>query len=221
MLFRTLATLRTDIPLFSSVDELEWKGATPAFEALAARFDAAVRTGSASSEFTGDQGDQEFTGDQGLQEARVHGSEDCSRSSAVADGADGRWSAGGSTGGGPAGGSRGGARGPLHGARTSGRDDRHRQRARRPDVAGAVSRLREPLRRRGTRRDDVDLDEDPRPAGRDPHAARHLRARARPTCSRISRDSRRPMLCARSSSPGNPGTGWPRSARIGCRPARS
>ena len=43
MLFRTLATLRTDIPLFSSVDELEWKGATPAFEALAARFDTAVR----------------------------------------------------------------------------------------------------------------------------------------------------------------------------------
>jgi len=43
MLFRTLATLRTDIPLFSSVDELEWKGATPAFEPLAARFDAAVR----------------------------------------------------------------------------------------------------------------------------------------------------------------------------------
>jgi 5'-3' exonuclease len=31
MLFRILATLRTDIPLFSSVDELEWKGATPAF----------------------------------------------------------------------------------------------------------------------------------------------------------------------------------------------
>jgi 5'-3' exonuclease len=44
MLFRTLATLRTDIPLFSSVDELEWKGATPAFEPLAARFDTAVRT---------------------------------------------------------------------------------------------------------------------------------------------------------------------------------
>ena len=43
MLFRTLATLRTDIPLFTSVDELEWKGATPAFEPLAARFDAAVR----------------------------------------------------------------------------------------------------------------------------------------------------------------------------------
>jgi 5'-3' exonuclease len=42
MLFRTLATLRTDIPLFKSVDELEWKGATPAFEPLAARFDAAL-----------------------------------------------------------------------------------------------------------------------------------------------------------------------------------
>ena len=44
MLFRTLATLRTDVLLFSSVDELEWRGATPAFEPLAARFDAAVRT---------------------------------------------------------------------------------------------------------------------------------------------------------------------------------
>ncbi len=43
LLFRRLATLRTDIPLFTSVDELEWKGATPAFEPLAARFDAAVR----------------------------------------------------------------------------------------------------------------------------------------------------------------------------------
>ena len=47
MLFRTLATLRTDIPLFSSVDELEWKGATPAFEGLAARLDGAVRTSTA------------------------------------------------------------------------------------------------------------------------------------------------------------------------------
>jgi len=44
MLFRTLATLRTDIPLFTSVDELEWKGATPAFEALAARLDGAKRS---------------------------------------------------------------------------------------------------------------------------------------------------------------------------------
>jgi 5'-3' exonuclease len=43
VLFRTLATLRTDVPVFDSVDALEWKGATPAFEAFAARFDAAVR----------------------------------------------------------------------------------------------------------------------------------------------------------------------------------
>jgi 5'-3' exonuclease len=43
LLFRTLATLRTDVPVFDSVDELEWRGATPAFEAFAARFDAAVR----------------------------------------------------------------------------------------------------------------------------------------------------------------------------------
>ena len=41
-LFRDLATLRTDIPLFGSVDELRWSGPTPAFAALGARFDAAV-----------------------------------------------------------------------------------------------------------------------------------------------------------------------------------
>jgi len=40
LLFRALATLRTDIDLFESVDELEWKGPTPAFAALAARIDA-------------------------------------------------------------------------------------------------------------------------------------------------------------------------------------
>ena len=40
LLFRTLATLRTDIPLFENVDELEWKGPTPAFDAIAARLDA-------------------------------------------------------------------------------------------------------------------------------------------------------------------------------------
>ena len=38
-LFRTLATLRTDIPLFESVDELHWKGPTPAFAAVATRLD--------------------------------------------------------------------------------------------------------------------------------------------------------------------------------------
>jgi 5'-3' exonuclease len=42
-LFRTLATLRTDIPLFASVDELHWKGPTPAFPALAARLDGSMK----------------------------------------------------------------------------------------------------------------------------------------------------------------------------------
>jgi 5'-3' exonuclease len=42
LLFRTLATLRTDIALFSSVDELEWKGPTPAFAELGAKLDSAV-----------------------------------------------------------------------------------------------------------------------------------------------------------------------------------
>jgi 5'-3' exonuclease len=41
-LFRDLATLRTDIPLFASVDELRWMGPTEAFAPLAARFDAAT-----------------------------------------------------------------------------------------------------------------------------------------------------------------------------------
>jgi 5'-3' exonuclease len=31
LLFKTLATLRTDAPLFTDIDELEWKGPTPAF----------------------------------------------------------------------------------------------------------------------------------------------------------------------------------------------
>jgi 5'-3' exonuclease len=41
LLFRTLATLRTDISLFDDVDQLRWDGPAPGFEALAARFDAA------------------------------------------------------------------------------------------------------------------------------------------------------------------------------------
>ena len=41
-LFRTLATLRDDIPLFDSVDHLEWRGPTPAFEAIGTRLNAAV-----------------------------------------------------------------------------------------------------------------------------------------------------------------------------------
>jgi 5'-3' exonuclease len=35
-LFRDLATLRSDVPLFTSVEELEWKGPTPGFPSLAA-----------------------------------------------------------------------------------------------------------------------------------------------------------------------------------------
>jgi 5'-3' exonuclease len=42
LLFRTLATLRTDIPLFNEVEELRWNGPTPAFADIAARLDAAV-----------------------------------------------------------------------------------------------------------------------------------------------------------------------------------
>jgi 5'-3' exonuclease len=41
LLFRTLATLRTDLPLFGNVDELTWTGPTPGFAALAAKLDAA------------------------------------------------------------------------------------------------------------------------------------------------------------------------------------
>jgi 5'-3' exonuclease len=40
-LFRDLATLRTEIQVFESVDELAWKGPTERFAPLAARFDAA------------------------------------------------------------------------------------------------------------------------------------------------------------------------------------
>jgi len=42
LLFRTLATLRTDIALFDNVDQLRWNGPTPAFAALGARLDAAL-----------------------------------------------------------------------------------------------------------------------------------------------------------------------------------
>ena len=41
-LFRDLATLRTDIPLFESVDALRWTGPTAEFAALGARLDAAT-----------------------------------------------------------------------------------------------------------------------------------------------------------------------------------
>ena len=41
LLFRTLATLRTDLALFENVDELRWGGPTAVFDQLAARLDAA------------------------------------------------------------------------------------------------------------------------------------------------------------------------------------
>jgi 5'-3' exonuclease len=41
LLFRTLATLRTDIALFEDVEQLRWDGPTPGFTELASRFDAA------------------------------------------------------------------------------------------------------------------------------------------------------------------------------------
>jgi 5'-3' exonuclease len=41
-LFRDLARLRADLPLFASVDELRWTGPTPAFAELGTRFDKAV-----------------------------------------------------------------------------------------------------------------------------------------------------------------------------------
>ena len=42
LLFRTLATLRTDIALFKDVEELHWNGPNPEFEALAAELDGAT-----------------------------------------------------------------------------------------------------------------------------------------------------------------------------------
>ena len=39
LLFKRLATLRTDAPLFENVDEMEWRGQTPAFEEWATRID--------------------------------------------------------------------------------------------------------------------------------------------------------------------------------------
>jgi 5'-3' exonuclease len=41
VLFRKLAILRTDIPLFQDVEELRWSGPTPSFNDLAARLDRA------------------------------------------------------------------------------------------------------------------------------------------------------------------------------------
>ena len=42
LLFRKLATLRTDISLFNEVDELRWRGTTGGFEEIKARLDQAI-----------------------------------------------------------------------------------------------------------------------------------------------------------------------------------
>ena len=42
LLFRELATLKADLPLFESVEQLRWAGPTAAFAAFGTRFDAAV-----------------------------------------------------------------------------------------------------------------------------------------------------------------------------------
>ena len=42
LLFRELATLRSDLPLFDSVDALRWRGPLASFAELGARLDAAV-----------------------------------------------------------------------------------------------------------------------------------------------------------------------------------
>ena len=43
-LFRDLATLRIEIPVFDSVETLRWSGPTPTFDAFGRRFDAATTT---------------------------------------------------------------------------------------------------------------------------------------------------------------------------------
>ena len=40
LLFKKLATLRTDVPLFKNVEALRWRGMTPAFTAWAKRIGA-------------------------------------------------------------------------------------------------------------------------------------------------------------------------------------
>jgi 5'-3' exonuclease len=55
LLFRKLATLRTDIPLFGDVEELHWSGPKPEFDAVAAELDSAVtenRKGSSRKPFS-------------------------------------------------------------------------------------------------------------------------------------------------------------------------
>ena len=50
LLFRDLATLRTDVEVFGSVDELEWKGPSAGFAELAARLDGGKRRSDAAAD---------------------------------------------------------------------------------------------------------------------------------------------------------------------------
>jgi 5'-3' exonuclease len=63
LLFRKLATLRTDIALFDDVEQLRWTGPSPAFTSLAARLDAATTK-------TGRPGARQSLGAPVLQSAR-------------------------------------------------------------------------------------------------------------------------------------------------------
>jgi 5'-3' exonuclease len=52
LLFKTLATLRTDAPLFGDVDEIRWRGPTPTFASVAERIGDAVSShGCQAAEF--------------------------------------------------------------------------------------------------------------------------------------------------------------------------
>jgi 5'-3' exonuclease len=42
LLFRQLATLRTEIALFDDIEQLRWKGPTPAFEQMGKQLDRAI-----------------------------------------------------------------------------------------------------------------------------------------------------------------------------------
>jgi 5'-3' exonuclease len=67
LLFRKLATLRTDIQLFDDPEELAWRGPKPGFDEVGKRLDAAVTaTGSSEKKFRGRRGSNPHGSDQKL-----------------------------------------------------------------------------------------------------------------------------------------------------------